>query len=141
MNSLDDKDRKLLVALTADARASLVALAREIGLSRSATHDRITRLEERGIIQGYTIVQRPDILPSFQAFLTIKLEPATRDTDIAPAIAQKPGVKDTFCLAGDIDILVNCACHSMEELSDLRENIAAEPGVLAVHTRMVLNQQ
>lgn len=141
MNSLDDKDRKLLTALKRDSRASLVALAREIELSRSATHDRITRLEERGVIQGYTIIERPDMSPSFQAFLTIQLEPSTRDTDIAPSISQKPGVKDTFCLAGDIDILVNCACHSMEELSHLREDIAAETGVLAVHTRMVLVQQ
>ena len=141
MNSLDEKDRKLLAALKQDARASLVALAREIGLSRSATHDRITRLEERGIIQGYTIVERPDISPSFHAFLSIQLEPATRDTDIAPSISAKTGVVETYCLAGDIDILVDCACHSMDELSRLREDIAAEAGVLAVHTRMVLNQQ
>ena len=141
MNGLDDKDRKLLAALKQDARASLVALAREIDLSRSATHDRITRLEERGIIQGYTIIERPDVSPSFQAFLTIQLEPSTRDTDIAPTISNKAGVVETYCLAGDIDILVNCACHSMEELSRLREDIAAIAGVLAVHTRMVLNQQ
>ncbi|MEO1324964.1 MAG: winged helix-turn-helix transcriptional regulator, partial [Pseudomonadota bacterium] len=63
MNSLDEKDRKLLAALKQDSRASLVALAREIDLSRSATHDRITRLEERGIIQGYTIIERPDVSP------------------------------------------------------------------------------
>lgn len=98
-------------------------------------------IELRGIIQSYTIIERPDVSPSFQAFLTIQLEPSTRDTDIAPNIAAKPGVEETYCLAGNIDILVNCACHSMEELSRLREDIAAIAGVLAVHTRMVLNQQ
>lgn len=140
MNSLDDKDRKLLTALKQDARASLVTLAKEIGLSRSATHDRITRLEERGVIQGYTIVERPDVSASFRAYLTIQLEPATRDNDIAPSIARKPGVIETYCIAGDIDILVNCAFHSMDELSQFREEIAATDGVLSVHTRMVLSK-
>ena len=141
METLDDKDRKLLVALKQNARASLVALARDIGLSRSATHDRIVRLEEKGVIQGYTIIERPDVSPGLRAFLTVQLEPSTRDFDIAPSISKKTGVEDTFCLTGDIDILVDCACHSMEELSELREDIAAMAGVLAVHTRMVLNTQ
>lgn len=141
METLDDKDRKLLTALKSNARASLVALAREIGLSRSATHDRITRLEERGVIQGYTIIERPDVSPSVRAFLTVHLDPDTRDEDIAPAISSKPGVEDTFCLAGDIDILIDCACHSMDELAVLREEIAGLHGVRVVYTRIVLNQQ
>lgn len=141
MEMLDEKDRKLLTALKANARASLVALAREIGLSRSATHDRIIRLEERGVIQGYTIIERPDVSPSVRAFLTVHLDPDTRDEDIAPAIAKKPGVEDTFCLAGDIDVLVDCACHSMDELAVLREDIASLQGVRVVYTRVVLNQQ
>ncbi|MEL6861776.1 MAG: AsnC family transcriptional regulator, partial [Pseudomonadota bacterium] len=106
METLDEKDRKLLVALKQNARASLVALARDIGLSRSATHDRIVRLEEKGVIQGYTIIERPDVSPGLRAFLTVQLEPSTRDFDIAPAISKKSGVEDTFCLTGDIDILV-----------------------------------
>lgn len=141
MDVLDEKDRKLLNALKQNARASLVTLAREIDLSRSATHDRIVRLEERGVIQSYTIIEKPSVSPNLRAFLTVQLEPSTRDTDIAPTIYRKAGVDQAYCLAGDIDILVDCACHSMDELSILREDIAALPGVRSVHTRMVLNTQ
>lgn len=141
MDVLDEKDRKLLNALKQNARASLVTLAREIGLSRSATHDRIIRLEERGVIQSYTIIERPSALLTLRAFLTVELEPSTRDTDIAPMIFRQSGVDQAYCLAGDIDILVDCSCHSMEELAVLREDIAAMDGVRTVHTRMVLNTQ
>lgn len=141
MDSLDDKDRRLLDALKKNARASLVSLARDIDLSRSATHDRILRLEEKGIIRGYTIIEHAEVSPQMRAFLTVKLDPAVRDTTVSPAIAKHQGVEKTHCLAGDIDILVDCACHSMEELSALREDIAAIQGVLSVHTRMILNTQ
>ena len=141
MHSLDDKDRRLLEALTKNARASLVSLARDIGLSRSATHDRITRLEEKGVIAGYTIVRKAANDTDIKAYLTIKLEPDVRDAAVVPLIAKKGGVRQTICLAGDIDTLVYCSCHSMDELSALREDIANIDGVLTVHTRIVLNTQ
>ncbi len=141
MDAIDERDRKLLAALKKNARASLVSLARDIDLSRSATHDRITRLEEKGIIEGYTIIERASVSPQVRAFLTIVLEPATRDIDVAPKISAMDGVERSHCLAGDIDMLIECAFHSMDELSKLREEIGALPGVRSVHTRTVLNSQ
>ncbi|MEM9055201.1 MAG: Lrp/AsnC family transcriptional regulator [Pseudomonadota bacterium] len=139
MDSLDDKDRLLLEALTKNARASLVSLARDIGLSRSATHDRITRLEEKGVIAGYTIVRKPSNSPQTEAYLTVQLDTDVRDTVAAAFIASKRGVIHTHCLAGDIDILVFCQCETMADLSDLREEIANHAGVKSVHTRVILN--
>ena len=139
MDSLDDKDRLLLDALTKNARASLVSLARDIGLSRSATHDRITRLEEKGVIAGYTIIRKATDTPQTEAYLTVSLDPDVRDTVAAAFIAGKRGVVHTHCLAGDIDILVFCQCDSTSELSALREDIANHPGIKSVHTRIILN--
>lgn len=141
MDRLDEKDRRLLEALKKNARASLVSLARDIDLSRSATHDRITRLEERGIIERYTIIQKNAGQAKIRAFLTVLLDAETRDTTISPLIASKPGVTGSHCLAGDIDILVECACETMDALSALREDIAAIKGIKSVHTRLILNSQ
>lgn len=141
MDQLDDKDRRLLNALKKNSRASLVSLARDIDLSRSATHDRIARLEEAGIIEGYTIIEKPGSDLPIRAFLTVLLMPETRDTTISPVISKKQGVEASHCLAGDIDILVQCACPTMDELSILREDIAAITGVKSVHTRLILNSQ
>ncbi|MEM7004978.1 MAG: Lrp/AsnC family transcriptional regulator [Pseudomonadota bacterium] len=140
MQTLDEKDEDLLLALRRDSRTSLTRLAQNIGLSKSATHDRVRRLEERGLILGYTIVE-PSSLRQIKAFMTIKLDPTVRDKDIVPLLTQKPGVEESHCLAGDIDILVRCACSTPDALSELREEIAGLDGVLTVHTRMIMNSR
>ncbi len=141
MDMLDERDRKLLAALKENARASLVSLARDIDLSRSATHDRITRLEEKGVIEGYTIVQKQSSSPQIKAFLTVTLDPSTRDIDVAAKIAPMDGVTRSYCLAGDIDMLIECEIDTMDELSELRKKAGNIPGILTVHTRMVLHTQ
>ena len=68
---MDAKDFRLLVALDEDARQSFQALGRKVSLSAPAVRDRIRRLEERGIVQGYwvsivpAIFGRQDLLVSF----------------------------------------------------------------------------
>lgn len=52
---LDFKDELLLMTLQRNARASVVELAQRIGLSRSATQERLARLERKGVIAGYTV--------------------------------------------------------------------------------------
>ena len=52
---MDDKDKQLLNLLSENSRTSTTTLARTLGLSRSTVQDRIRRLEDRGIIAGYTI--------------------------------------------------------------------------------------
>ena len=136
---VDDKDLKLLRALKKNARASLVSLSRDIGLSRSATHDRIARLEADGVIKGYTVRIDPDATPSTHAFLTITFETGAAQAALADAVCDKDGVDAAYCLAGDIDMLVVCACDSADALNALREDIARFPGVVDIVTRHVLS--
>ena len=134
----DAKDRRLLAALRDNARASLVSLARDIGLSRSATHDRILRLEEAGIIRGYTVRLAENALGEVRGFLTVNLQASFTRSDLTKTIAEMKGVVRAYCLAGDIDILVDCQCADAAELGRLREAIAAVEGVDRVTTRTVL---
>src|SRR5262245_28346949 len=60
--ALDDVDGRILEALVADGRRSVAALAREVGLSPPSVADRIRRLEEAGVIQGYTVRVDPKAL-------------------------------------------------------------------------------
>ncbi|WP_108812528.1 winged helix-turn-helix transcriptional regulator [Sphingorhabdus sp. Alg231-15] len=135
---LDAKDIQLLGALKANARASLVSLARDIDLSRSSTHDRIARLEELGVIKGYTINIDRTQLPMTQAFLTIRFSAGSSQTELAQIIHQMSGVEAAYCLSGDLDMLVYCECESLEELSHLRERLAQREGVLEITTRQIL---
>lgn len=135
---LDAKDLVLLQSLRRNSRASLVSLAREIDLSRSATHDRITRLEELGVIRRYTIDVERSALPNARAFFSVSFTSGTAQTTLAPQIHAMDGVEAAYCLSGDIDMLVYCECETNEELSLLRDALASLPDVTAIVTRPIL---
>jgi len=139
MFQLDDKDRRLLAALKKNSRASLVALARDIGLSRSATHDRVTRLEECGAITAYTITIDDQARPKIRAFLTVRLKNGYENSIVTDAITKRPGVEATYCLTGDIDLFVYCECSDVTELSATRDEISLIDGVTDIITRNVLS--
>lgn len=137
-DNLDEKDRLLVRALKRNARASLVSLARDIDLSRSATHDRVLKLEERGIIQRYTIQVDRAALPNTRAFFSIQFANEVAQRELADEIHALEGVEAAYCLSGDIDMLVYCECDSDHELSLIRDRVSKFEGVIAVRTRHVL---
>ncbi len=138
INDLDHKDRILLRALRKNSRASLVALAREIDLSRSATHDRVAKLEEIGAIKGYTAVLARDALPPVRAFISIRFETAAAQSRLVIEMKQLDFVEAVYCLSGDIDALVYCECDAAQQLSDLRDALAQYDGVTQLSTRQIL---
>ena len=135
---LDDKDLLLLKSLKANARASLVSLARDIDLSRSSTHDRITRMEELGVIKGYTINIDRTQLPLTRAFLTLRFTNEICQRNLVSNVHQVKGVEAAYCLSGDVDMFVYCECETVEELAILREDLAEREGVTEITTRLVL---
>ena len=135
---LDQKDRVLLQELKRNSRASLVALAREIDLSRSATHDRIAKLEEIGAIKGYTIKLDRQALPDVRAFFTLQFETSAAQSAQVLVMKELSGVEAVYCLSGDIDALLYCECESMQQLSDLRDVLAQHEGVTEISTRQIL---
>lgn len=137
-DNLDEKDRLLVRALKRNARASLVSLARDIDLSRSATHDRVLKLEERGVIQRYTIQVDRTALPNTRAFLSIQFTNEAAQKELADEIHDLDGVEAAYCLSGDIDMLAYCECDSDHELSLVRDEVSKFEGVISVRTRHVL---
>jgi len=137
MTILDSKDQLLIASLRKNARASLVSLAKDINLSRSATHDRITRLENRGIIKGYTVILN-EASQSTKAVFFISIISGSRNPLIAKKIVELPGVVGSQCLSGEIDLLVHAQCSNSNMLADLRDKISMLKGVMSVKTQLVL---
>ena len=138
ISDLDEKDRLLLRALRTNARVSLVALAREIDLSRSATHDRIARLEENGVIRGYTVNLAPAALPEVRAFMTVTFKVEESQTTVLDRIKLLPGVEAAYCVSGDIDSIIYCECDSIRQLSDLRDTLAGWDSVVSITIRQII---
>jgi DNA-binding Lrp family transcriptional regulator len=90
MRDLDTKDREILEILSREARIALKALAARIGLSRSATSERVINLERNGVIRGY----RADIgeidANVIRAILLVSLK-RTGNKPAGPACPELPG--------------------------------------------------
>lgn len=135
---LDDKDRILVGALRANARESLVGLARRIGLSRSATQERMRRLEREGVIKGYTVELAPAQDSAVNAMIAVTFEPGFRCRQIVPILSGIPEIMACHSLTGAIDLMVMVACDSNATLNTIRDSVAAVKGVATATTHIVL---
>ncbi|MFD1623752.1 Lrp/AsnC family transcriptional regulator [Azospirillum griseum] len=135
---MDDKDRLLLSLLRRDARRSLVALARDLGLSRSATQERLAKLQDSGVITGFTVVEGAAERRS-TAHLLIRLAPGRHCAQLVPRVKTIPAVVQIHSVAGAIDLIVRVEGDGVAPLEQARAAIAAIDGIAEVSTFIVLD--
>ncbi|MHA7775560.1 Lrp/AsnC family transcriptional regulator [Roseibium sp. M-1] len=134
---MDSIDRKLLRLLESDSRTPLKTLAASVGLARSSVQARIRKLEEAGIIRAYTIRIDDPEPARVEAYLWIRTGSATCAA-VAPAIAKFEDVLQCRSISGDRDMVLLVRSRTLEELSTLRNRIAALDGIASVETHPVL---
>jgi len=135
---LDDKDRILVAALRRNARESLVSLARSVGLSRSATQERMRRLEREGVIRGYTVELASEHEPAVRAMIAVTFEPGFRCRQVVPHLSGIPEITACHSLTGSIDLMIMVSCDSNATLNRVRDRIATVKGVATATTHIVL---
>ena len=136
---MEDIDRKIVSLLCLDGRISFTELSRQTGLSVSATHQRVRRLERRGVIKGYAAMIDPACagLP-LTAFISIKpFDPAAPD-DAPERLAHLPGIEACHSVAGDENYILKVRVASPAALEDLLQQIRACAGV-STRTTIVLS--
>lgn len=136
---MDDKDRLLLTLLRRDARASTVALARDLGLSRSATQERLARLQASGAIRGFTTVEGPAAARQ-SAYLSVTFQPGRRCAEIVPRLKKVPFVSLIHSMTGPIDLMIRVDGDTVADVEQARSAIAAVSGVASVSTAVVLER-
>lgn len=136
---MDDKDRLLLSLLRRDARRPVVALARDLGLSRTATQDRLAKLQASGAIAGFTIVGG-DERGRELAYLIVRLERGARCAQIVPKVRTIPMVEAIHSVTGAIDMIVCVAAEHIEGIEKARVELAGLAGVAEVSTHVVLER-
>lgn len=139
MQALDEKDEALILALERDARASVVALARQIGLSRSATQERLSRLQRSGAIAGYTVVRGEGAgRTRLEAWLMVRHAPGGNCARTVPHLKRLAEVRAIQGLAGDPDLLVHVSAADASDLERISAQARDLPGVAMVTTHLVL---
>jgi Lrp/AsnC family leucine-responsive transcriptional regulator len=99
---VEETDRAIVAALAVDGRLSYTDLAERVGLSVSAVHQRVRRLEQRGVIKGYAARVDYDALGlSLTAFVAIRpLDPSQPD-DAPDRLAKLPQIESCYSVAGE----------------------------------------
>lgn len=136
---MEDLDRKIVSLLAADGRMSFTDLGKATGLSTSAVHQRVRRLEQRGVIRGYRALIDPVALDlPLTAFVSIKgIDPATEDAAV-DKLAGVPAIESCYCVAGDEAYVLKVRVGSPQALQSLLMEIRALAGV-STRTTVVLS--
>ncbi|ODT81088.1 MAG: AsnC family transcriptional regulator [Pelagibacterium sp. SCN 64-44] len=133
---LDKTNKRILALLEKNARISATAIGKEIGLSRPAVQDRISAMEQAGVIQGYHAAT-DDAAGLVRAAVFISI--AERPCDRALSwLASLDGVTSVLSLAGEFDALVLVALPSASDLSAMNDRIATSPLIATAKSQVVL---
>jgi Lrp/AsnC family leucine-responsive transcriptional regulator len=127
---LDDRDLDIGAALQDDARATYADVAARVGLSASAVHDRVRKLEHQGVIKGYAAVVDPEALGLFVTALVAAspLDPRQPD-DLPERVAEFPEVEDCFSVAGETNYVLKVRTKTTSDLEELIRRLREKANV------------
>jgi Lrp/AsnC family transcriptional regulator, leucine-responsive regulatory protein len=142
---LDHIDRRILALLRLDGRMAHATIAKEVGLSAPAVHERVRKLEQQGFIAGYTAVLDPDKLGRpHVAFCMVTLSEGNEfaiDDPIVARICEEPDVLEFHRIAGEDCYLIKIRSGTNRDLEQLLRRIRAIRGVARSRTTIVLSTE
>lgn len=132
-------DRQILRLLAADGRMSFTDLGKETGLSTSAIHQRVKRLEQRGIITGYTATfDHAAIGKPMTAFISITPIDAAAADDYPERLGGLPQIESCWSVAGEESYILKVRVATPLDLEGLLAKIRAVANV-STRTTIVLS--
>jgi len=136
---VEDIDRRIVGLLANDGRMSYTDLGKATGLSTSAVHQRVRRLEERGVIRGYVAVVDPEAVElPLTAFISIRpIDPSAPD-DAPDRLRTMSAIEACHSVAGDESYILKVRVRTPSDLEALLARIRAEANV-TTRTTIVLS--
>jgi len=136
---VEEIDRRIVALLAGDGRMSFTDLAKETGLSVSAVHQRVRRLQQRGTVRGFTARLDPEEIGlPLTAFVSIKpIDPAAPD-DAPDRLAHLDAIEACHSVAGEESYILKVRVASPGALEELLQQIRAAANV-ATRTTVVLS--
>ncbi|NOD99131.1 AsnC family transcriptional regulator [Ruegeria sp. HKCCD6228] len=138
---MDQLDRRIIAALQANARASTTQIATTLGVARTTVHERINRMEQRGLIEGYSVrLGSTEDTPKVQVI--VMLEVQQKETSrIIRRLEAYPEVKLCLSINGEFDLMLSAEAPRLEDLDILVDDLAKIPGVLRTNTSVVFGRR
>jgi Lrp/AsnC family leucine-responsive transcriptional regulator len=139
VGTVEDIDRQIVVLLASDGRMSYTDLGKATGLSTSAVHQRVRRLEERGVIRGYVaVIDAEAVEIPLTAFISIRpIDPSAPD-DAPERLRGLPEIEACHSVAGEESYILKVRVKAPSDLETLLARIRAEANV-STRTTIVLS--
>jgi len=136
---LDETDREILRILQEDARTPFSEIARRIDMSSATVHDRVGRMEEAGVLEGYHAKVNPKAVGyGVSAFVGLRVEQG-REEDALERLRSIAGVREIQLTTGEWDVMLRVVAEDTDSLRDLMfENIANMDGFSRSQTMIIL---
>ncbi|MEM5310587.1 Lrp/AsnC family transcriptional regulator [Paraburkholderia sp. JHI869] len=139
MISLDDVDRQLIALLRDNARTSVVTLAKQLRVARATVQNRIARLEENGVIVGYTIRVKPVAEKHrIRALMSIAVE-GNQGAEVVKALRGYPNVTTIYSTNGRWDLIAELQADSLENFDRVLGAIRLIDGINNTETSILLS--
>ena len=141
---IDEIDHQIISLLQEDARLSNAAIAETVGLTTSTVHERVKKLEKKGLIKGYVAVVDPEALgKSIMAFIRLTLGGTVDYLESKNGIAEicetEPDILECHGTAGEDCYILKVRAVSPKDLEKLIERIRCSVPVLRSTTSIVLS--
>ena len=137
----DETDRQIVALLVEDARRSFHDIGEHVGLSAPAVKRRVDRLEETGVIRGYSaIIDRSFEGNTMETFVELYCGGRTAPADIRSIVEKFDQVAEAFTVSGEADALLMLRTRDIAELEDTVERIRAHKSVDRTKTVIVLSR-
>lgn len=137
---MDSVDHRLIDALRANARATYAELAKLVGLSAPAVHDRVGKLEAAGIITGYHAGLAPEALGrSMSALIGVLIADDADLDELTAALSALPVVEDCWFVAGEETFVLKVRVADVTGLEMAIRTLNAIPSIARTRTTVVLS--
>lgn len=137
---LSANDLRILAVLQRDGRASYAEIGAAAGMSAPSAHERVKRLESRGIIHGFTALLDADAVGfGVLAFSRIRQAPGTTTTDLTADFAAIPEVEDCHHVAGEADYLLKIRATDTLDLERVMQRVQAIRHVYTTETEIAFS--
>ncbi len=140
---IDGIDKKILRTLMEDARTPILEIARNVGISGAAIHQRLRKLEKSGLISGSKLAINPKVLGyTTMAFIGVYLDTAMSHNDVVKQLKKIPEILECHYSTGSWSIFIKILCKNNVHLMQvLDKKIQSISGVSRTETFISLDQQ
>lgn len=137
---ISQTDARLLRILQADGRRSYADLGADLGMAGPSAHERVKKLEARGVIRGYSANLDPrSVGLGVLAFTWVTQAPGTITVDLMPRFAEIGEIEECHHVAGEADYILKIRARDMEHLGDVIRRVQITPNVFSTQTDVVFS--